>query len=62
MNIPARKIEELAYAIAIACNGGDWFLSYTDKQRDLWRRRAQVILEGRDWREKDDTDSGHSAG
>jgi hypothetical protein len=37
--------EKIAIAMAVGNNGGDWNSSYTREHRDIWRRRAQAVIE-----------------
>lgn len=40
-----KVIEGMAERMAIALNGGTWATHYTERQKDVWRRRARMILE-----------------
>ena len=37
--------ERIALKIAEANNGGTWATHYTEKQKDVWRERARVIIQ-----------------
>lgn len=41
----SRLIEEVAKRYAVANNGGDWADHYTEKHKNLWRRRASELIE-----------------
>ena len=45
---PDDKVEDFAIFMALCANGGHWDTHYTDAQRDLWCKRARIILEGHD--------------
>lgn len=38
-------IEEVAKRHAIANNGGDWAVHYTEEHKKLWRQRASELIE-----------------
>ena len=38
-------IEKYAIIMAEGNNGGTWATHYTDSQKDLWRARAQKLIE-----------------
>ena len=38
-------IEKYAIIMAEGNNGGSWATHYTDSQKDLWRERAQKLIE-----------------
>ena len=38
-------IEKYAIIMAEGNNGGAWATHYTDSQKDLWRARAQKLIE-----------------
>jgi hypothetical protein len=37
-------IEQVAIAMAIGNNGGEWNINYTEDQRRVWRARAAKIV------------------
>ena len=43
-------VERAASAMAVLFNGGSWHTHYTADQKELWRTRARLILQGLDWR------------
>jgi len=37
-------IEKYAIIMALGNNGGEWATHYTEKQKDLWRNRAEQLI------------------
>jgi hypothetical protein len=37
-------IEKYAIIMALGNNGGEWATHYTEKQKDLWRKRAEQLI------------------
>ena len=42
-------IEKYAIIMAEGNNGGTWATHYTDSQKDLWRARAEKLIEDIKW-------------
>ena len=38
-------IEQVAKRIAVANNGGDWAKHYNEDQKNVWRKRAEEIIQ-----------------
>jgi hypothetical protein len=38
-------IEKIAIEMAMGNNGGDWAKHYTDDQKDVWRERAEKVIQ-----------------